>query len=120
MALEEEEVGVVDQVVVEEGDHSRAMELQVDDDLDRPCREEGKDGGLLLRVDASLVSWNSSWVGNVPPSTTLFPLSFLLSQPFLFSLPTLPLLFFAKVSLTTFPHFLYFGGLLIETLLMED
>jgi len=63
---------VADQVVVEE-DHSRAMELQEDDDLDRPCRE-GEDGGLLLRVDASLVlELQPSWAGNIAPSPSPCP-----------------------------------------------
>ena len=59
---EEEEVEVVDQVVagalveVVEEDHSKAMELQEDDDVDCLGRE-GEDGGLLLllRVDALLL-----------------------------------------------------------------
>jgi len=110
---------VADQVVVEE-DHSRAMELQEDDDLDCPCRE-GKDGGLLLRVDASLVlELQPSWAGNIAPSPSPCPS---LDFPFAFPLPTFCLLLHSKVSLTltsTFQHFLYFGGLLIETLLTED
>ena len=59
-----------------EEDHSRAMELQ-EDDLDRPCRE-GEDGGLLLRVDASLVLELQSLLGlEMLPCYLPFPFSFL-------------------------------------------
>ena len=74
MVSEEEEEA--DQVGVEE-DHSRAMELQEDDDLDSPCRE-GEDGGLLLRVDASLVLELQSLLGlEMLPCYFPFPFSFL-------------------------------------------
>ena len=88
----EEVVVEVDQVVVEalvgvEEDHSRAMELQEDDDVCRPWRE-GEDGGLLLREDASLVlePHQPSLVGNVSPacSSPVFPFFYtlpLLSHP---------------------------------------
>ena len=64
MVLEEveaEEVEVVDQVVagalveVVEEDHSKAMELQEDDDVDCLGREGEDEGLLLLRVDALLL-----------------------------------------------------------------
>ena len=86
MVLEEVEaevVEVVDLVVVEalvgvEEDHSKAMELQEDDDVCRPWREGEDGGGLLLRVDASLVlePHQPSLVGNVTSAVPL-PLSFL-------------------------------------------
>ena len=83
MVLEEVEAEVVDLVVVEalvgvEEDHSRAMELQEDDDVCRPWREGEDGGGLLLRVDASLVlePHQPSLVGNVTSALAL-PLSFL-------------------------------------------
>ena len=73
LVVSEEEEGVVG---VEE-DPSRAMELQEDDDLDRPCRE-GEDGGLLLRVDASLVLELQSLLGlEMLPCYLPFPFSFL-------------------------------------------
>ena len=73
---EEEVVGV-------EEDPSRATELQEDDDLDRPCRE-GEDGGLLLRVDASLVLELQSLLGlEMLPCFLSFPFSFLSTPHFI-------------------------------------
>jgi len=82
----------VDQVVAEalvgvvEEDHSKAMELQEDDDAGHPWRE-GEDGGfLLLRVDAPLlvvdafllvVEHQPSLVGNVTLACPSLCLSFL-------------------------------------------
>ena len=93
--MEEVEVEVeeVDQVVAEalvgvvEEDHSKAMELQEDDDAGHPWRE-GEDGGfLLLQVDAFLllvvnafllvVEHQPSLVGNVTLACPSLCLSFL-------------------------------------------
>ena len=108
MVLEEVEevvVEVVDLVVVEalvgvEEDHSRAMELQEDDDVCRPWREGEDGGGLLLRVDASLVlePHQPSLVGNVTSALALLVFPFFpsgLEFPYF-----LPFPFFMKVSLT--------------------
>ena len=133
MVLEEVEevvVEVVDLVVVEalvgvEEDHSRAMELQEDDDVCQPWREGEDGGGLLLRVDASLVlePHQPSLVGNI---TSACPcpshLSFLSLCSGIPLLSSLLILHESELNTynSTFQYFLYFGGFMIETLLTGD
>ena len=85
--VEEEEVEVVDQVVagalveVVEEDHSKAMELQEDDDVDCLGREGEDEGLLLLRVDALLLVVEPSllfWLEMLPMLALPFFLSFAL------------------------------------------